>query len=279
MKIFHLFFVSLLAVFVAGCSKEEAIDISAEKQICREYTEVYSYEGTLYYFDFTEYSDESIDFIGDTLSPGFKIISEVMQGQSLSILTFTDSEITYLFDNPNLKEKYLSTVRQPLKRDLKSATTWHSLYVRCFLNVGFNYMLFDAADPENGLIPTHYNSGNWDGFPNLTYVNGNNFDDRMSSIQILNYSGMEAEIALWADPSFSGYNWTIYCRPSSVNLVGDSNQDDGYKGNDISQLVDFTNRVMYSTGILWWKKNVSWDNQVTSIQWRTIECVGECSGY
>ena len=263
-----------MVVFFTSCTQKEDL---IPKEICSEYTEVYNYKGNYYALDFREYSDESIEFIGDTTSADFKTIYNVMQKPDLSILTFSDEmDVTYLFDSPDLKEEFLSGIRKPMKSTLKSTSTWHPLYVRCYGNPGFNYMLFDASDPYDGITPTHYNTGNWDGFPRLSYVNGVNFNDLMSSIQILNYTGMEAEVALFSNAAFSGYNWTIYCRPSSVNGTGDSNQDDGYKGNNTAELGDFSERTMYYwAGLI----RVNWDNKVSSIKWRTIDCVGECQNY
>jgi hypothetical protein len=264
----------LFALVATNCNKTD--DLS-KKEICKQYTETYIYHNNKFAFDFTVYSDESVEMMGDTTSADFKTIVNVMQKTDFSILTFSDQDgIIYLFDSRSDKEEYLKGIRRDLSDNAKSTETWHPLYIICYFNPGFDSIMFDGSDPDDKITPTHYNLGNWDGFPSLAYVNGIDFDDEMSSIQILNYTGMEAEIVLFSDASFSGYNWTIYVRPSSVNGYGDSNKDNGYHGNPTASLSDFSERTMYYTLKLF---RHDWDNKVSSIKWRTIDCVGECSSY
>lgn len=268
----------LISLLITNCSNIDEMETFDEKTICSEHLETYVYNGEVITLDYVQYSDESVGFNNDTTSVQFKVLMDVLHNRNASILTFTDQEdLVYLFDSADEKEEFLKEVRKDLS-GLKSATTWHDLYINCYVNSGFNNLMFDAEDPDDGITPTHYNTGNYDGFANLSYVNGTDFNDKMSSIQVLNYSGMEAEIQLYSDATFGGYDWTIYVRPSSVNGVGDSNQDDGYRDTRIYHLVDFSTRTMYWYG-LFNNRRKTWDNQVSSMRWRKIDCVGPCLQY
>lgn len=208
----------------------------------------------------------------------------VLQGETLSVLTFSDDlDVTYLFENEDERESFLSTVRKPQLNAFKSASAWHPLYIRCFSGSYFSgELMFDASDPEDGFTPTFYNSLNAEGFANLANMNGWNFDNKMNSIQILNYTEMEVEINLYENSGFSGRSWTIYVRPSSVNGSGDSNQDDAYnqlKGYSCLNLKNFQTRFAYSTGSWFWYKSFHWDNRVSSMKWRLIECIGSCADF
>ncbi len=275
MKKFQLLIISFTILFFTNCDNTDEVSLLETPP---EYSEYYVYNGTETLLEYNVDNNDNIEFLNDTTTPEFIDLMKVLSSESLSILTFTDKEdYTYVFDSSADKEDYLKTIRKDLLGDKVQTKAWHPLYIRCYKNGGFNNMMFDATDPNDGITPTHYNTGDWDGFPNLSYVNGTNFHDMMSSIQILNYTGMEVEIQLYSTSKFSGYDWTIYSRPSSVNGHGDSNQDDGYRGTDISQLTYFSNRIMYTK--FFGLKKVSWDNQVTSIRWRQIECVGPCLQY
>ncbi len=230
------------------------------------YNERYYYEGNYYEFEFRKYDDGVIEFMGDTTSTDFDIISTALQNSN-SKLVYSDDLTVYLFDNNEQKEQYLDSKGENELCELKNATAYSSICIFLYSYANFGIELFDAANPNDYAIPVYSSLDKSYGFGSLYNIDGRNFNDTFSSLHALNYSGKRLKIILFEDTGFGGCTWTIIVRPSSENNTGDSNSDYEFIRTYTYQLADFKNMTMKTTGRLWWKKTITWDDNVSSLKW------------
>lgn len=115
-------------------------------------------------------------------------------------------------------------------------------------------MLFTTHEYHDGVT----SEDGWYCIKDLSNVDGNNYNDEMSSMQIYEESGHYMEIHLYQHASFAGYDWKIisYLNGEENTILND-------------QLLHFSHAVMKSG--TWFRKPISWNDQVTSMKYKIFQ--------
>lgn len=258
-----------IAIMVCSCQKEDTQDLGYGDGVLK--TEKFVYQDENYAIDYYQINDSIIRIETPEDSKDYLMYDLIMSQENVVMATFSDEpDWVYYFDNENERQKFSDRILRKSPSQLKA---WTPLQLYIYEHESWKGTRYMVNDANNDANPSNLYNG-FVGYGNLGYASIG-LDNRISSIKVHNQTGKLCEISLYEHGGYSGTSWTIYVRPKQVDGVGDSNADDLMADRSdytIYQLSHFTARHLRTTGVWPFKKEYTWNDQVSSIKWKLSAC-------
>lgn len=254
---FSIFAIAISALLSSSCEKDNTVP--NEKNVR---TETYMYKGKEYNCKYIIINDSTLEDYSAEYTPVNSYIEEIQNKPGSGIVTLNTNNIQYLFENKAEADEFLKQFGNPMSLKSTVGSSYIDLY-RHKYQTGPK-ITFDAYKSD------------WVDFASAYYYkyfsDGSPINNEISSIFISNGSSNYLVVVVYEDNLLGGHFIKFVINPysSSDNQLANHSDNINTTDADLSntaQTERLSLRRLKTVRKLFKKEIVSWNDQISSIEW------------